>query len=798
MKSLLFKKKALAIALAVSVAGLVACTSGEERQAQYYEKAKEYFEAGNSAKARVEVKNVLQINPEHADARYLMALLEERDQNWQAVFPNLQKAIEINPAHVKARVKLGSLMIAMGAYKEGEEQAKEVMRLDPKNPNGPLLMAGLYLKQGKQDEALKAAKDALLLDPQNEDATGLLATVQSMTNLDEALATLNAALAQKKESQVLRIVKIRLLESAGRLNDVVPLYDELIQAEPNNAFYVRRQVALLVDLKQKDAAERALRKFQAANPSDDNIKLWLIEFLGANRTVDVAEKELQGFIAAAPESWALQEGLGRLYALTEQYDKAREVFESIRKKATEKEVIISATNRQTEVEVKSGKADAAKKLVAEVLEMEPENTEALTQRAVLRLAEKDVNGSIADLRVVLKQNPESVQALSLMAVAQLQSGNSESALEHFDRVLSVDPGNSEALVRSAQVLLQQGQEDKAEARLKAVLARNAQHPVASQMAIELYARKQQWDKALAQVGALAKEPKLKPMSDYWLGVIELRQGRVDEAITALKSSLAGAPRSIDSLKALVSAYASSGRAAEAKALLEEYTKAQPDLPQAADLLGQLYRQEGDANKAMQVFQGVTESAPKYWPAYMALFEMKSAKGDTAGALAILDQADKQLPDLALVSMVRAEAMVNLGKLDQARELYEKVLAKEPGSVIAKNNLASLLLDNFSGEEILQRVKVLVDGFENSKTPAFLDTAGWYHYMAGNTPQALSLLKAAVAASPNEALFHYHLGMALLKDGQKAPAKEQLELALKRPNFKGAEEARKALAGLAGQ
>ena len=47
---------------------LIACSGGEDRQAKYLERAKNYLELENYDKARIEAKNVLQINPKNADA----------------------------------------------------------------------------------------------------------------------------------------------------------------------------------------------------------------------------------------------------------------------------------------------------------------------------------------------------------------------------------------------------------------------------------------------------------------------------------------------------------------------------------------------------------------------------------------------------------------------------------------------------------------------------------------------------------------------------------------------------------
>ena len=51
-----------------SAALLVAC-GGEERQGEYLARAQEYYNQDNLDKAKIEAKNVLQINPNNAAGR---------------------------------------------------------------------------------------------------------------------------------------------------------------------------------------------------------------------------------------------------------------------------------------------------------------------------------------------------------------------------------------------------------------------------------------------------------------------------------------------------------------------------------------------------------------------------------------------------------------------------------------------------------------------------------------------------------------------------------------------------------
>jgi Tfp pilus assembly protein PilF len=63
---ILFGKKIRIIAVLLAVALLAGCGGAEERKAKYLERGKAFFEEENYDKARVEFKNVLQIDPKTA------------------------------------------------------------------------------------------------------------------------------------------------------------------------------------------------------------------------------------------------------------------------------------------------------------------------------------------------------------------------------------------------------------------------------------------------------------------------------------------------------------------------------------------------------------------------------------------------------------------------------------------------------------------------------------------------------------------------------------------------------------
>ena len=78
-------------------------------------------------------------------------------------------------------------------------------------------------------------------------------------------------------------------------------------------------------------------------------------------------------------------------------------------------------------------------------------------------------------------------------------------------------------------------------------------------------------------------------------------------------------------------------------------------------------------------------------------------------------------------------------------------------------------------------------------PHVNDTLGWIYHRRNVPALAVRHLELSVKSDPNNPNSQYHLGMAYLASGDSIKAKKALQRALSlKPDFDGAEEARKAL------
>ena len=105
---------------------LVACGGAEERKAAYLKKAEHSLKIGDLDKARIELKNVLQIDPKDAQAYFTLGKIYEQQKELRKAFANYNKAAELDPEESEFQAKLGRFYLL---FASDIEKANEKMHL---------------------------------------------------------------------------------------------------------------------------------------------------------------------------------------------------------------------------------------------------------------------------------------------------------------------------------------------------------------------------------------------------------------------------------------------------------------------------------------------------------------------------------------------------------------------------------------------------------------------------------------------------------------------------------------------
>ncbi len=139
-------------AVVVAALVLVGCGGAQDRAAAHLARGKHYLEQKDYPKAKIEFKNVLQINPKSAQGYYYLGEVAEAGQHWSAAYGAYSQAVGLNPDYMEARKRLAQLMLFARQTDKADEQVKKILAAKPDDPEG-LTMKAVVLEQKNQTAA---------------------------------------------------------------------------------------------------------------------------------------------------------------------------------------------------------------------------------------------------------------------------------------------------------------------------------------------------------------------------------------------------------------------------------------------------------------------------------------------------------------------------------------------------------------------------------------------------------------------------------------------------------------------
>jgi tetratricopeptide (TPR) repeat protein len=285
-----------------------------------------------------------------------------------------------------------------------------------------------------------------------------------------------------------------------------------------------------------------------------------------------------------------------------------------------------------------------------------------------------------------------------------------------------------------------------------------------------------------------------------MGNLRFAQGKNSEAETWFRQALSHGANSYDALHNLMQMYIAQKQPDKAIALAREQIAASPNNSTFYSLLGSALLNQKDYAGAQAALQKAVDLNNKNGEAYLLLARAQLSNGAIDDALKTCATAIRDNPKEGAFYMMEGSAYEKKHDLDSAKAAYQKALDLRRDDPTISNNLAYLLLETNSNPDLaLQLAQTARRGLPESSNVA--DTLGWAFYEKGVYQSAIAMFEEALKLAaqhkePDNATYHYHLGLAYAKASQPTRAKENFERVLKiDPNYSDAADVRKQLAQL---
>ncbi|MDD6488177.1 MAG: tetratricopeptide repeat protein [Spirochaetales bacterium] len=190
------------------------------------------------------------------------------------------------------------------------------------------------------------------------------------------------------------------------------------------------------------------------------------------------------------------------------------------------------------------------------------------------------------------------------------------------------------------------------------------------------------------------------------------------------------------------------------------------------------KEEQDAQNwysAIESYQEALRSNPSYGQAWLSLAECTYALGEYDLAISYADSAAEYLKNTTAIANLKGFALIGLARLDEARAVFDQVLARYPNDTDARFGLAELdiFVGKISGAESLY-LDALKRQPESRK--ALLSLA-LVSYELGKTKAAKEYINQALKFHSDNPEVHYFAAYILAREGSWIEAEGRVRAAI---------------------
>jgi putative PEP-CTERM system TPR-repeat lipoprotein len=753
-------------------------------------RAREKVANNDLAGAHAIIDGILAKSPQDIAARQFKADLLYAEGRTAEAIAAYEKTIELKPQALNAHAALVMIHLREQQPDKAARQLEAMQKLAPKHP-WTFYMQGLVAFSQKDLATAKSAVDNLLkFHPDSPQALQLAGLVAYESGSDlQAQDYLRKALQKAPSLAIARRTLVLSYLRNGQPPKALEALQPVLHGNETAPYWLELAGNVYLQNGDTQTAEEYFQRAVKLNPQDKKVQTALaLTRLRSGHTAE-ALSDLEG-IASTDAGTTADMALIVASVRAKQFDKALQAIANLEKKQPDNPVV---HNLRGGVLLAKGDSEGARKSFEKALAINPTYLPAVSALAKMDLRAKQPQQAEKRFEAVLGKEPKNVPALLALAELRARSGAKvEESIELVKRAIAAAP--NEVAPRMALIGIHLGaqQKDKALAAAQEALTAIPDRPELLDLAGRVFQMNGDSQQALAVFGKLANLMPTSPQPYLRMAEIHLAAKDREAARNALAKGLSVHPDSLPLLQAQIQLDLEEGKRDAALAKARELQKSQPQQGLGYLLEGDIHAANKSWAEAARTYRAGLKVAPATELA-QRLHAVLRADGKTNEAKAHADAWLKQHPKDNAFRFYLAEQAIQQKDYSTAAAQYRSLLADEPDNPVLLNNLAWTLgqMKDPQALTLAERANQLAPN-----QPAIMDTLGMLLVERGESKRGLELLAQAVELQPKAATIRLNYAKALLKSGDKATARQQLEeLAKLGDRFPGQAEVAALMKGL---
>ncbi len=331
--------------------------------------------------------------------------------------------------------------------------------------------------------------------------------------------------------------------------------------------------------------------------------------------------------------------------------------------------------------------------------------------------------AIIEYQNAIQIDPKFGDAHFGLAKVFLQQGDWNHAYQELSLAVEYNPANWQAQIALGNLMLASGHKLEARHSAETVLQSNPNSVEAQLLLANSDAALGLLPKAITEAqDAVRIDPK-RSASYSFLGELQERNKDISSAEESYRKAVSVDPKSVSAVLILGRFYARQNRPADAQKEFQSGIAMAPHDATPPAMLAELYQSQGRKDLALKVLQDTRDNLKDNPAGYRMLGDFYLRQGEWDKAATEFASLHSEHPTDAAVTKSYIEALIPLNRLDDAEKFDDALLKNSP------SDTSGLILRG----EILVR--------------------------QGKAADAIPALASAVKVAPENALAHYHLGVA---------------------------------------
>ncbi|WP_448565169.1 XrtA/PEP-CTERM system TPR-repeat protein PrsT [Thalassotalea ganghwensis] len=785
------KNKLACTILMLSMFGMVGC-GPNKNTAELINLAKQQIESSELSSAIISLKNTVQLEPSHIEARELLGYAYLQQGSYQSAEKELSRAIELGSDNPQTVSRLAFAYMNLQDIVGLESLINQAIEIDKDNYALLILYTGLTYYTENELEKGQEYLHQVTSSSQNEEiiSIGQAYLAFKDSQYEQSLNLLNKTYSSAELRHLKNLIIGHSYHALSDYDMAQQAYQKLSKTAVFDTRVILFRINSLINDNNLDVAEPIIDKLLVQNVNAPLLNQYKaqVEYSKGNY------REALTYADKATTKTALMP-MARMIAgvsafQLDEIERAYSNLKSIEGFLSKEQPLGRIL---TLIKVKLGyMADEADNL-ALVENWSASDIDLLKQSTVELIKLEDFKKANEIISKALAASPSDPKLLAHQGMLLLKE-NDKTGIEYLEKVIALEPQNQQVIVATVLQFIAQGQTDKA-----LVLADKLAKDELTQkhgLIIKGLVHNHQNDKSKAktQFNKVLSLESNNFAALYYLGLIAHQEGELAQATDFLKKALNEQPSHTGALTQLIAIQSKAPNRYNITSFLESLYAKYNNNESILLTLSAVYLQSGETPKAIEVLnkqKGKSYLSDRYWLALATAYQQSD---NISAAISVLEEASttertsdrlvfklldtyrlaaqykemegfanlllKQQPDNGNYQLALAKALVEQKNFEQANNIITSLSAKYPTSINVKRVLYRLAELEGNYQQAANTAKQIFAQTEGSN--ALLKYA-YMLRMQGQQKKALTVLQEYSTKHPDNVAVKALISEYLLTD-----------------------------------